>query len=285
MSHASEAYELLITSDPVLAKNIVTNLEKNNHRRREAVDEILAWADKNFSGREDLPPVLVLGEPTWPLGVLGLASARLVEKFSRPVFVWGLNSNGEAKGSCRSDGSINMVELMGAVSEGIFSDYGGHHHAGGYSLPAEQVATLEKDIVLAFEDLPKKEITMEIIADMELDLREINNETYGEIERLAPFGIENPKPIFWFKNLELKNARAFGRGGAHLELTFLNHRGQLIKAIGFFACLDLGGDGQIRHRFGEVDLTAGRRVDLLANLEKTTWCGRTELRLRIIDIH
>src|SRR5690606_5702957 len=101
MSHASEAYYLLMAEDKETAEVIVKKLEKQNRLRRSLVDKIL---DSNLGLMEK--DVLVLGDNSWNIGVLGLAAARLSEKYKKTVFVWSKNENGEIKGSCRSNGEV-----------------------------------------------------------------------------------------------------------------------------------------------------------------------------------
>ncbi len=134
MTHGSEAYELLMTNDWAVGRTIATNLEKNNKARKVMVEKIMKTVIDQFDGQE-LSGVVVTGDDDWGLGVLGLASARITEKFGRVSFVWGKNGDGLIKGSCRSDGSVSVVELMQAAGGlDFFAGLGGHIHAGGFSL-------------------------------------------------------------------------------------------------------------------------------------------------------
>jgi single-stranded-DNA-specific exonuclease len=287
MSHASEAYELLMTEDPAEARTIADHLEKKNKERRDLVERILREVDNEYSGRE-LPPLLVMGNPGWSLGVLGLTASRLVEKYGRPVFLWSKNGHGEIKGSCRSDGSVNVVELMTKLDPGFFLNVGGHAMAAGFSLLSEKEVELAEKLLSAYASLPKNKVESSLLYDEEINLGEVNLELFNLIDQLAPFGVDNPKPVFLFRNLKIEEAKSFGNGGLHLELKFKNESGKLIPAIGFFVCLPSffsekfnGRDG---HKFSEVVLDPGRFVDLLASIEKSSFRGQSELRLRIVDL-
>lgn len=274
MSHASEAYELLMSQDSTLADKIAKDLEARNTARRSSVDEILYTANKLIEEQGEIAGegVLVVGEPDFSLGVLGLTASRLVEKHKKPVFVWGVNGLGEVKGSCRSDGSINVVNLMAeAGGREYFNDYGGHVMAGGFSLPLGRETELAERLNTAYADLDKDEVERTVFYDEELTLAEITDEFYDRIRQYGPFGPENEKPLFLLNDLRISEVKMFGNGGLHLELKFKDLTGRVIPAIGFFFNKDLV-------------FIPGERVNLLANLEKSYFRFRPELRLRIVDI-
>lgn len=274
MSHASEAYFLLTTNDVVGAQEMAQRLEKKNGERKKSVEKILETVEGRLAG-QDWPPIIVVGDPTWSPGVLGLAASRLVEqKYQRPVFVWG--GGEDIKGSCRSDGTVNLVELMReAGGEKFFTAFGGHAMAGGFSLLPEQVGELEKRLLVAYERVPKLEKIAEVRYDATISIDDIDEHAWRLIEQLAPFGVGNPKPIFHFPNLEIARAKTFGNDGIHLELGFQQTSGNIICAIGFFTALD---------KFKGVKLESGARINLTATLEKSYFKREPELRLRIVDI-
>ena len=98
---------------------------------------------------------------------------------------------------------------------------------------------------------------------------------YKEIERLAPFGLGNPKPVFLFENVKIDKIKKFGKNGSgeHLEISFSDSRSKT-KAISFFSNVDSFKNS----------LAEGLSVNLLANFDLSRFRGREELRLRIIDI-
>jgi len=217
----------------------------------------------------------VVGREDFSLGVLGLAASRLVETYQKPVFVWGVNGVGEVKGSCRSDGSVNMVELMRAADEikggKLFIDFGGHVMAGGFSLPLGREGELSGRLNQAYTDADRREVEREIVYDQELTLDEVTDETYDFIRQFGPFGVENEKPLFLFKDAVVSEAKMFGNGGLHLKLKFKNLAGKIIPAVGFFFNQNL--------TFAPSD-----KVSFLASLEKSYFRRYPELRLRLVDI-
>jgi len=285
MSHASQAYYLLTTYDVAEAVTIAKHLEDKNKERREAVEKVIKGVALQID-ENNLLPIIVAGSPDWGLGMLGLTSSRLVEKYGRPVWLWSKNANGTIKGSSRSDGSINLVEVMrGADSSSpdgrFFLDFGGHAMAAGFSLAPEKIEELAPRLISAYEQVKKENVETELLVDEELELDQLTWDTYKLIEPMAPFGVDNPKPVFQLKNLEIAEVKYFGNGGLHLELTFQKSDGKKIPAIGFFAS-PVPDDPA--HVFGDIKLAKGERIDLLATLEKSMFKNYPELRLRIVDL-
>jgi single-stranded-DNA-specific exonuclease len=121
----------------------------------------------------------------------------------------------------------------------------------------------------------------ELFVDTELSLGDVNWDTYRKIEQLAPFGTGNPKPLFIFRNIRPVGVKKFGKEGGHLELDFGGVGGGNsggIKAIGFFMTPESWAETLGR------ELRAGESLSLVATFEKSMFRGRTELRLRIVDI-
>ena len=288
MSHASQAYYLLTTYDEVEAVTIAKHLEDKNKARREAVEVVIKGVAEQIGDLpiEELPPIVVAGSPDWGLGMLGLTSSRLVEKYGRPVWLWSQNANSVIKGSGRSDGSINLVEVMRWADDSVpgskfFLDLGGHAMAAGFSLAPEKVSELAPRLISAYKKTKKEAVETELLVDEELTLDQLTWDTYQLIEPLAPFGVDNPKPVFWLKDLEVDEVKYFGNGGLHLELTFKKPDGKRIPAIGFFAS-PVPDDPT--HIFGDLKLAKRERLDLLATLEKSMFKNYPELRLRIVDL-
>ena len=281
MAHAWEAFELLTTTDIARAGALAKKLEQNNQARKVAVQKIL----DETAGRLTEPlPLLVLGHEDWSLGVLGLAASRLVELYRRPVFVWGKNGSGLIKGSCRSDGSVHLVDLMRAADDGFFTNIGGHAQAGGFSLPLARLSELGPRLQVAFEQINKTVVAGELVLESELELLAITPEFYHQLEQLGPFGLGNPKPIFLLTNVAIASARVFGGAKDHLELELAapTGGGQPLKAVSFF------------NLFPEHNLQSGQTLDLAVTLEKSYFRGSPraprslgevgELRLRIVDL-
>ena len=218
--------------------------------------------------------VIVVGNPDWSPGILGLVANNLAEEFERPVFVWGYDNEGKIKGSCRGNG-ISVIDLIRAAPENTFLQFGGHAGACGFSIKHDNIHDLEKVLEDTYKKMAKKQDENMTWIDHTLSLDDVNWKTYQEIEQLAPFGVGNEKPLFLFKEVEIVAVRLFGKEKNHLGLDFKNSAGKKVSAIGFFV------DDK---SFGDIVIGAGERVHVVATLEKSFFRNFKELRLRIVDI-
>jgi len=142
MDDPMKAYELLSTEDEVKAGVITDHLSKINDDRKTMVAGIMREVNKKFEKRE-MKEVIVIGNPQWRVGVLGLVASKISDEYKKPVFVWGKDENDFIKGSCRSDGSVSVVELMTETRE-FFMEFGGHEFAGGFTVQNEKIHFLEE---------------------------------------------------------------------------------------------------------------------------------------------
>lgn len=271
MDHATISFNLLTTQSEQEANWISERLETMNDDRKEAVDKIMKTIDSEIGLSQ--PNVIFTGDASWNPGVLGLAANRVLEKYNCPTFLWGKGGN-NIKGSCRSGGDINLVDFMRGLPVGLLDDIGGHSLSAGFSTAENKTGKLKEEIIKLYAVFPKKEIDRVIYIDKEIGLDEVNTSFFSAIENLQPFGTDNPKPIFSFRNLSIFNVRKFGNGGIHLQLDFKKTNGSVISAIGFFMVSQLN----------LIDLKAGQTIDLAASIEKSNFRNKPEVRLRIVDI-
>jgi len=273
MGDPIKAFELLSADNEITAGSLAKHLDEINKERKTLVASMVREANKKLKER-DIKDVIVIGSPKWNPGVSGLVASSLVEKHRRTCFVWGRGGDGEIKGSCRSCGIVDVVELMNLVESNIFVNVGGHKMAGGFSVLNDNIHLLEEKLNEAHKNVSKMKEKTELFIDKKISLNDVNWDTYKIIEQLAPFGVDNPKPTFLIENIEIFNVRIFGKQKNHLGLDFRNSRGQNISAIQFFA--DESGEGK-------TDFKRGDKISLVVNLEKSTFRNVNELRLRIVD--
>ncbi len=280
MDSPMRAFELLATNDEVKAGMLATHLTKINDERKHIVLGYMKHVKKVFEHKE-IREVIVIGAPEWRVGVLGLVAGKIADEYNKTVFVWGRDENDKIKGSCRSPGTCSVVELMANTND-HFLEYGGHELAGGFTVNNDKIHFLEDALVEAFEKitslpLNKGEVPKaEGVYDLKLTLADVNIFNWNEMEKMAPFGLANPKPVFLFENVKIEKIKAFGKNGSgeHLEITFSDETKRAVVAISFFSGLD---------SFSR-DISEGGRVNLIATFDLSRFRGRPELRLRIVDI-
>jgi len=272
-----DAFNLLATTDEVLADQFVEHLNKINDERKGMVavlaKEIKKIVRERYAGKTDR--VMVIGNPSWRPALLGLAANSCANEYRSPVFLWGRDGDNVIKGSCRSGESSNLMELMSRAMPGTFLQFGGHAFSGGFSVANDKIHTLEGELNRAYESAPisAAEIGATLL-DRELSLSDANWDTYRAIEKLAPFGAGNPKPLFLFRGVFPREVKHFGKEKNHLELVFEKPDGKKLSAIAFFKTSS--GWGR--------EVVQNQPLNLVATFEKSMFRNFPELRLRIVDI-
>ncbi|MFH0803565.1 MAG: single-stranded-DNA-specific exonuclease RecJ, partial [Candidatus Tagabacteria bacterium] len=288
MEHATISFSLLTTESMEEAEALSRKLMEMNNERKKKTEEIFKEIELKLAEKKELPEILVLGDEKWPIGILAPLCNKVLEKYSQPVIIWGKGDTEEIKGSCRSNGRINLVELLNEIGDKVFIEFGGHAEAAGFTIKEDKVSDLEKEVGRVYDKISHQEIESPVLwLDAELDLKNIDWNLINLLEKFRPFGISNPKPVFLLSGLEIFEIRTFGNGGIHLKLNFRKPSGEVVSAIGFFMqqrldfplpTLPTGQAG------GRQAIEKGAKIDLAASVEKNTFNGHTELRLRIVDI-
>lgn len=276
-----DAFKLLSTDDDNEAHTFVEHLDKINTERKSVVAGLVKEVKKIMKERhkDNVRNVIVMGNPDWKPSLLGLVANNLAEEFGKPAFLWGRDGDGIIKGSCRSGDTVSVVEIMNKSKAGTFIQYGGHFASGGFVVSNEAIHHLDDHLNASFDILKKENLVKEPdFIDMQISLEEVNWNTYADIEKLAPFGVGNHKPLFIIKDIKISGLKEFGKEKNHLELSFKKENGQMVNAIGFFMLADnfLNKDGEI--------IKIGDSIDLIATMEKSMFRGRAELRMRIVDV-
>lgn len=269
MDHATTSFKSLITKDPREAKDLASKINHQNQARQKLTDEIVKDLKKDI----DLNKFTIFAKNTsWPIGMVGLVAGKLAEKFSRPTLIF--NEGPElCRGSGRSIPSFNLIEAIEQCSR-ILVNFGGHAGAAGGTVKNENFGEFEKKIEkIARKKLKKEDLVPQINIAKVLEPEEISWESYDEFQKFAPFGKENPRPLFLVKNLEVREKRIVGKNGGHLKLKIQHPTSNIqFEVIGF--------------NFADWDkkLKIGDKVDLVFELMADEFNGQRKLQLKIIDI-
>lgn len=280
MAHAEQAVALLLADDPDEAKALAAELEALNKERRsidqETLREAKTMAERQITARN--PHALVLYQPDWHLGVIGIVASRIVEQFYRPTVM--LCRNGDAvKGSARSISGVNIYNALTAC-EDVLTQFGGHDYAAGMSLPEDNVDAFRNRLDDAIGEVVTPELlTPAIKVDAPLDLRTIgsvDDRFWAILKQFGPFGPANSKPVFHAADVTVVGQpRTVGSGGKHLKFKVRQRdapNGPAIDVIGF-------GMGDQLSTLRDSQRT-DRPLELLFSLESNTWKGRTSLQLK-----
>jgi single-stranded-DNA-specific exonuclease len=271
-----DAFKLLSTNDGGEAGALVDHLHRINDERKGIVAAMVKEMKKHVAERqkENDTPVIVIGKPEWRPPLLGLAASALVEEFGKPVFAWGRDNGDGIKGSCRSPGNVSVADLMEAAKN-HFTHYGGHHMSGGFGVTFEKIHGLEDALCEAYANIPNvNDVSQSCVVDLDISLNDVTPALWNDIEKFAPFGVGNPKPLCMFRNVTPSKVRGFGKEESHLELEFTRERGGPLRAIAFFT----------RAENFESPPKVGVPTTLIATIEKSYFRNRSEIRLRIVDV-
>ena len=269
LDEAARSVELLLATDPEVAHARAEELDAFNRKRQQTEREILADAVRQASALPGLAHRrgLVLWSESWHPGVVGIVAARIVQAFHKPTLVLAV-TDGVATGSGRT---IRGVNLYGALErcDALLERWGGHRAAAGLTIRVEQLpALVELFAGPAFEGEPDDAWRASLSADAELPLSEVTWDTWNAVQRLAPFGIGNPEPVFIARGLQARGVRALSKGGLRLDLR--QGSGPSRAAVGF-------GLGLEPH-----DVTG--EVDAAFCLQENAWRGERKLELRLRDL-
>jgi single-stranded-DNA-specific exonuclease len=265
---------MLVATDELEGDKWAEHLEDLNNSRKGQVAAITKEARKIMEERyTEKKKVIVIGNPDWKPGLLGLVANALLETNGGAVFVWGREGGENLKASCRADASVNVVELMNLVPKDVILDFGGHQASGGLTISGDLVHTLEDHLNVAYEQVSSSIETAMLEIDAVINPEELVPSLWQDLEKFRPFGVGNPKPVFLVKGAELISVKAFGKEKNHTELIIKTGR-NAVTAIAFFCLPDSWGR----------ELNVGDKVDMVVNLEKNVFRGRTEKRLRIVEV-
>ena len=267
--------QLLITRDEEVARQIARELDEENKKRKAFDEQTLREALAKVESEVDLESdrIIVLDSDRWHPGVIGIVASRLVETYHLPTILVSVEGD-EGKGSARSIPAFHLTEALRQCHKHLLK-YGGHKYAAGLSIRREDIPAFREQVkhvartVLLPDDLVRK-----LVVDAEIDLHTIDDEFLAHVERFAPFGPHNTRPVFVSRALRCAgSAQCVGPNQNHLRLRVAQDR-TVLDSIGF--------------GFGDVAVALNRpnvRFDLAYVPEYNVWQGQRRIQLRIRDLH
>ena len=275
LGQATLAVELLTTDDPQRAKTLAEYLDRLNKERqsveRRTVKEAKELVEANSDWRD--APALVLAKHDWHPGVIGIVAGRIAEHFERPAVLIALDrETGQGQGSARSFAGFDLHRGLSACDKHLIG-CGGHKAAAGLRVEESKLDDFRDMFCQYVEEHHRpEEDAFELGVDAEVRLADITFPAVRELDRLGPFGQENPRPAFVATQVELASPpRTIGGGGRTLALMVRQHDGRPIKTIAFG-----------RSEWAGPIERAGR-IDMHFTAEINHWNGRENVELRLTD--
>jgi single-stranded-DNA-specific exonuclease len=270
--------ELLTTNNPGIALERAMQCEAINQQRQQLCTQIEQAAIQSVENQgADLKTngVLVLVEPDWHHGVIGIVASRLVERYGVPVFIGTYEPGGEMiRGSARGIPEFHIFEAM-EFCKGSLEKYGGHRAAGGFSLKVENLATFRSSLQLFARSCLHPELLQPLLrVDAQAQLEDMSVLLSQQLEQLHPCGIENPDPIFWTANVTVVAQQRLGKQQDHLKLTLSGPLGPSGSQTKVQA---------IAWRWGEY-YPLPKKIDIAYRLRVQEWNGETQLQLELVGV-
>lgn len=271
--------ECLLCEDAIQARHMAAELDRLNLQRRaietEMKEEAEAALESISVNDESLPPALVMYQPHFHQGVIGIVAGRLKEKHHRPVIVFAMQDETTLKGSARSIPGLHIRDILDEVNTGwpgVIDKFGGHAMAAGLSLPADALSAFEKALqTVVLRHLENIDCEKQILSDGELAADEMDLTLAHALRQAGPFGQGFDAPKF-DGVLDIVDQRMVGENKNHLKVVFRKDNGEEIDGIAF------GVDTKVWPNTGIL------RAEVVYQLDINTFRGRESVQLLVEEI-
>ncbi len=274
MGDASLAVELMISQEPAGAARRAGELEQINRKRRKTDSQTMEEAQQRLEERYDIDEIssMVLFDPGWHLGVIGIVASRLVDRFYRPVVMLSL-VDGMVKGSARSIKGFNIYDALRECDD-LLVQFGGHEYAAGLTMEEEKLPEFRHRLdEIAKSSLSENDFEPELSIDAPLDLDQVDRKFWKLLSQFEPFGPGNSKPVFASQGVEVVGVPAIvGKG--HLKMQLRQNGSSVFDAIGF----------NMHEYMPVVRESGGGPLDVAFVIEENFWRERRSLQLQLRDV-
>jgi single-stranded-DNA-specific exonuclease len=272
LADAQQAVKLMLSSEKIVAYDNARVLGHRNQQRKDHDQHIQAEAIQLFEttpGWQDLRSIVLFRED-WHKGVIGIAAARMVERFHRPAILL-TESNGMAVGSARTVPGFNVYRAI-KTCEDLLVNFGGHDHAAGLTLTVEAVPEFRERFEQAVRaSISEEQRIPEVPVNAVLDLKDITPAFWRILKQFAPFGPGNRSPVFVSKNVVDTGYSRLLKGN-HLRLAVRQNGGPQMYGIAF-------GMGE---HFTKV--SSKKPFHVAYKIEEERWQGEKYLRMMVKDL-
>lgn len=272
------ALELMLETSDRRAKFLAEQLNSANSRRQAQQEQATQEALELIPDDIENHSILLIAAKGWHPGLVGLIAGKIAEQYGKPTLVCTIKDDGTVRGSARSAEGFNIIEAIKSPGcDELFTKSGGHPFAAGFDFPEENLDKLRKNL----NDFAKKKTNGKgirgvrtIHIDAKIQPGEISESFYQSLSKLAPFGSENPEPVFLTKNMKIIKTSTVGSEGKHLKLRLRGAKDTdpWIDAVAWRK----GGESNI--------YCEDTFVDVVFKLSKNEWQGRVALSLTIEDL-
>lgn len=269
-----DALKVLVSDNKQEIEMSIISLNNFNKIRQELCESIFLEAEDMLKNQGNSDNSIILFNPKWHIGIIGIVASRLVEKYYKPAFLMTYSEETkQIRCSARGVSGISIYDVLSANSE-FFDGFGGHEMAGGCSFSVEKVTfeEVKKALNVAIDEIVDgKEFKPFLNIDLQLEPNEVDGNLISDIERLQPFGAANPSPVFALNNLTLLQKKLMGQNKNHLKLIIEDSQSNTYDCIWWSK--------------GDISLKTGDRLDIAFCPQVNTYNGNTTIQLILQDIH
>ena len=274
MDVAQTVIELFETREEDEARDLAARLNQLNSDRQQSEQHIVQALEQRLTETQFADArCIVLDGDGWHRGVIGIAATRVVERTYRPALVIS-RENGEGHGSGRSIPSFHLLEALESCRE-LFTRFGGHSHAVGFSLPSERIAELRQRL----DDYARARLTADDLipvleAESEIELSGITPDLIRTVQRMEPFGVGNREPLFIARNLRvLLPPKVLKEKHAKLRVAQPNGKALRFDAMAW----------RMAERISKEGILANDCIDIAFTLDENTHPEFGGIELRVCD--
>lgn len=274
LSNPTDALRLLCSQNSIQASKYAKDLDKFNKDRQDIQKENLKIAEEIIS-KDDNKLIFISHKDFLP-GIIGLIAGRLTEKYYLPSIIISVGDE-YSKGSCRSIKELNIVESLRKFNDDLV-ELGGHAGAAGFTIKTNNIKKFQTKITNYInQQLKDIDLKPSITVESEMKLSAVSIKNCRLIGKFEPFGIDNPKPLFLFKNLRIVQKRVIGSTGDHLKLKLDDPNTDRLENISTDA---------IAFKKGDLDgqLKTGDLINVIASLDLNVWNNQTSPQLMVKEI-
>jgi len=273
ISNPQTVIELLTTDDDGIALEKAMQCEQINAKRQELCTEIeqeaIAYLE---SGEIDWlrDRAMVIVQPNWHHGVIGIVASRLVDKFGTPVFIGTYEDENQTqiRGSARGIPEFNIFDSLEYCHD-LLEKFGGHKAAGGFSLAAENLTAFRERLSeFAHQCLEPEHLKPLVKIDATADFTQLTRHLYQQVDELQPWGIGNEEPIFLSQTVTVAEQKVIGNNHLKLKLRQMINEQPVEKSA-------------IAWRFGDY-FPLPKQIDIAYKLRENHWQGKMSLELELL---
>jgi len=274
MGDASKAVRLMIAETDAEARARAQELETINIERRDQDKQTMEEAIQKIEQEFNLEKMssMVLHDPDWHLGVIGIVASRLVDTYYRPAIMLS-TVDGLIKGSARSIKGFNIYEAL-KQCEDLLEQFGGHEYAAGLTIRRENLEEFRQRInQITAGDLTGEDFQPELVIDDELDLSDVDMRFWKLLRQFEPFGPGNMRPVFVSRDVRIEGIPTIV-GSGHLKMKVSQNGSGVFDVIGF----------NMHEYLPVLRNLSDDPLNIAYSLEENYWNGRRTLQIRLRDI-